>query len=272
LNWVVVVPVLLAMLLLRFVRPGMTVWALVWVLGPYVVLRHGFTAPVPVSVVQLYMGIIILAVLAYVTSNRSRMQATLGPVVRFAVEPRHTRALALTLPLLPLLVMASVYREMNRPLEVPVFSHTIHPAPPDSITVHERAVDLVTVDNPYRSLETTNPDEFMRRVANGRETYFKHCHYCHGTDMAGQGMFARGLYPPPTNFVDPGTIAQQRESFLFWRIAKGGPGLPTEGAPWESSMPAWEAFLSEEQTWEVILALYHDTGQRPWAVGAGAHE
>ena len=59
---------------------------------------------------------------------------------------------------------------------------------------------------------------------------------------------------------------------LFWRIVKGGPGLPLEGAPWETSMPAWEQFLSEEQIWELILALYHDTGQRPWAVVTGVHE
>ena len=41
---------------------------------------------------------------------------------------------------------------------------------------------------------------------------------------------------------------------------------------WDSSMPAWEQFLSEEQMWELVLALYHDTGQRPWAVEAAAHE
>jgi hypothetical protein len=29
---------------------------------------------------------------------------------------------------------------------------------------------------------------------------------------------------------------QLTESFVFWRIAKGGPGLPKEGAPWNSAM------------------------------------
>jgi mono/diheme cytochrome c family protein len=223
-------------------------------------------------VVQLYMGIVLVSLVAYVTSNRKRMQETVGPLVRLAVEPRRTRALALTLLVLPVLIVANVYREKNRPLEAPTFNHTIHPAHPESITVHERAVDLITADNPFRALEDTGPEEFLRRVANGRDLYFRHCHYCHGTDMAGQGMFAHGLYPPPTNFVDPGTIAQQRESYLFWRISKGGPGLPLEGAPWETSMPAWEQFLSEEQIWELILVLYRDTGQRPWAVVPRTHE
>lgn len=271
-NWPVVLAVVFAMLLLRLLKPRMTVWTFVWALAPYLILRHGFAIPLPVSVVQLYMGIVLVSLVAYVTSNRERMQETVGPLVRLAVDPRRTGALVLTLLVLPALVVAGVYREKNRPLEVPTFNHTIHPAHPESISVHERAVDLLTADNPFRSLERTDPGEFLRRVAAGRDLYFRHCHYCHGTDMAGQGMFAHALYPPPTSFVDPGTIAQQRESFLFWRVAKGGPGLPLEGAPWETSMPAWEQFLSEEQIWEVILVLYHDTGQRPWAVVERVHE
>ena len=78
-------------------------------------------------------------------------------------------------------------------------------------------------------------------------------------------MFAHGLNPIPTNFTDPGTIAQLQETFLFWRIAKGGPGLPAEGGPWDSAMPAWEKFLNEDEIWEVILFLYDHTGQRPRA-------
>jgi hypothetical protein len=51
------------------------------------------------------------------------------------------------------------------------------------------------------------------------------------------------------------------ESFLFWRIAKGGPGLPGESTPWDSAMPVWENFLSEKEIWQVILYLYDAT---PW--------
>ena len=52
---------------------------------------------------------------------------------------------------------------------------------------------------------------------------------------------------------------------MFWRIAKGAPGLPDESGPWDSSMPAWEKFLSEEQIWDVILYLYEHTGYKPRA-------
>ena len=83
--------------------------------------------------------------------------------------------------------------------------------------------------------------------------------------MAGNGMFVHGLDPIPTNFADAGTIAMLQETFLFWRIAKGGPGLPEEGGPWDTAMPAWEKFLKEDEMWEAILFLYDFTGQRPRA-------
>jgi mono/diheme cytochrome c family protein len=54
-----------------------------------------------------------------------------------------------------------------------------------------------------------------------------------------------------------------RETFLFWRIAKGGPGLPREGAPWSSAMPAWEEFMTEEEIWAVTLFIYHQSGMTP---------
>ena len=44
-----------------------------------------------------------------------------------------------------------------------------------------------------------------------------------------KGPAARGFNPPPANFSDPTTIAMLQESYLFWRIKKGGVGLPIEG-------------------------------------------
>ena len=56
-----------------------------------------------------------------------------------------------------------------------------------------------------------------------------------------------------------------RDTFLFWRISKGGPGLPEEGGPWDTAMPAWEKFLKEDEIWDAILFLYDHTGTRPRA-------
>jgi hypothetical protein len=76
-------------------------------------------------------------------------------------------------------------------------------------------------------------------------------------------MFIHGLDPLPTNL--PETIPLLRDTFLFWRISKGGPGLPEEGGPWDTAMPAWEKFLKEDEIWDVILFLYDHTGTRPRA-------
>ena len=105
----------------------------------------------------------------------------------------------------------------------------------------------------------------------GRATYYKNCVYCHGDNLRATGMFAHGLDPIPTNFVESSPLPQLTESFIFWRIAKGGPGLPEEGGPWDSAMPAWEKFLSEQEMWEVVLFLYDFTGNRPRALEEG-HE
>ena len=89
--------------------------------------------------------------------------------------------------------------------------------------------------------------------------------FCHGDNMEGDGIYAHAFDPIPANFQDPTTIAMLQESYLFWRIAKGGPGLPEEGTPWLTAMPAWEDRLTEEEIWDVILFLYDFTGRKPRA-------
>ncbi|MCB1036911.1 MAG: cytochrome c, partial [Acidobacteria bacterium] len=105
----------------------------------------------------------------------------------------------------------------------------------------------------------------------GRKVYYKNCFWCHGDLMAGDGMFIHGLNPIPTNFQDQGTLPILQESFVFWRIAKGAPGLPEEGGPWASAMPAWEKFLTEDEMWNVVLFIYDFTGARPRARHEVAH-
>ena len=72
------IPVLIAVLavfaLLRFRRANLLMWAGAWWVGIYVLLRFGFTAPIPASVVSLYMGIVSIAILAYVSSSEERRE------------------------------------------------------------------------------------------------------------------------------------------------------------------------------------------------------
>jgi len=262
-NILVVLAVLAAFGLLRFLRANLLLWAVAWWLGIYVLVRFGFAAPIPSSVISIYMGIVSLAVLAYMSSSRERREEVSRPLVRFMTEKRYTPFLAATVVALPVLAAANVYVRMNAPLQPPYFARTVHPASPSEITVHDKKIDLDAGDNPFRQLEKSNPQEFRQHVENGRRVYYRNCVFCHGDNMSANGMFAHGLDPIPTNFHD--TIPQLRETFLFWRISKGGPGLPDEGGPWDTAMPAWEKFLKEEEMWDAILFLYDFTELKPRA-------
>jgi mono/diheme cytochrome c family protein len=264
-NILVLLAVLAVFGLLRFLRANLLTWAGAWWAGVYVLLRFGFTAPIPASVITIYMGIISLAVLAYVTSSDDRREQVSRPLIRLMTEKRYTTLLGATIVAIPAAAAANVYVQMNAPLEPPFFSRTVHPASPSEIAVHDKKIDLDNGENPFRQLETSNPDEFRKHVAHGRQVYYQNCVFCHGDNLSGNGMFVHGLDPVPTNFADKGTIPMLRETFLFWRISKGGPGLPEEGGPWATAMPAWEKFLKEDDIWDAILFLYDFTGSRPRA-------
>ena len=261
------IPILVAVVvvfgLLRFRRVNLLVWALAWWVGIYILLRFGFTAPIPSSVISIYMGISSIAILAYMSSSQERREEISGPLVRFMTEKRYTVLLGATVVAIPALAAANVYVQMSAPLQPPLFSRTIHPASPTMITVHDKRIDLDAGENPFLGLETSNPEEFRKHVENGRQVYYRNCVFCHGDTLAGTGMFVHGLDPIPTNL--PETIPLLRDTFLFWRISKGGPGLPEEGGPWDTAMPAWEKFLKEEEIWDAILFLYDFTGQKPRA-------
>ena len=261
----VVLLILAVFALLRWRKVGTLTWALAWWIGFFVAIRWGFSVPIPSSVIFIYMGIATLAVLAYVTSSADRRREVTEPIVRLIVEPSKRLALLLIVLLLPTLAAAAVYFRLSQPIEAPFFARTVHPASPAEITVHDKKIELDRGDNPYRILEKTDPEAFKQHVAAGREVYYRNCHFCHGDNLAGTGMFVHGLDPIPTNFADVGTIPNLTESFLFWRISKGAPGLPDEGGPWESAMPAWEKFLTEDEIWNAILFLYDYTGRKPRA-------
>ena len=265
----VLIAVLAVFALLRFRKANLLSWALAWWLGFFVAIRFGFTVPIPASVVMLYMGIASIALLAYVTSSASRRAAVSGPVVDLIVNDKRRIALAAVALLIPALAAGGVYVRLSQPVEAPFFARTVHPASPANITFKDVKIDLDNGENPYRALETSHPEEFKQHVEAGRKVYYENCHFCHGDNLAATGMFIHGLNPIPTNFTDQGTIPMLRETFLFWRIAKGGPGLPDEGGPWDTAMPAWEKFLTEEQIWDAILFLYDYTGRKPRAKEGG---
>jgi DMSO reductase family type II enzyme heme b subunit len=242
---------------------GKFLQAVVILVVAFLLFKYGVRPPMPFSLLSLYMAITLLAVLLYVSSDSESWRAFVAPIWATLTEPRW-RPVRLGLGvILPLLVGYYAYSQAAATAEAPVELRAIHPAPPASISFRGKQIDLGSADTPVRKDIAANPANKVKHVAAGGALYIQNCMYCHGDNLDGHGHFAHGFNPAPADFTDPGTIAQLSEGFLFWRIAKGGPGLPKESTPWNSAMPAWEDRLTEEQIWQVIYYLYDATGYPP---------
>lgn len=265
-NLYVVAGVIAVLVILNFRRLPFIWWAVVWPVAIYIVVRYGITPNVPASVLKIYLWLTVTGVLAYLYADNDRFDAFSSQLKTLLVDPRYKLPLYAVVLLLPAGVAAKIYADHNVEVRAPTFGRTIHPAPPSSITFKGKPINLLTQPNPFRELETKDLQKFKEHVELGRTVYYQNCVYCHGDDLGGDGIYAHALDPVPANFNSATTISQLQEGYLFWRIAKGGPGLPEEAGPWSSSMPAWETFLDEEQIWNVILFLYDYTGSKPRAM------
>src|SRR5688572_15018255 len=97
----------------RFRRANLLLWAVAWWLGIYVLLRFGFTIPIPASVISIYMGIITIAILAYLSSSQPRREEVSRPLIRLITEKRYTALLGAMAIAIPALAAANVYVQMN---------------------------------------------------------------------------------------------------------------------------------------------------------------
>jgi mono/diheme cytochrome c family protein len=218
------------------------------------------------------MATIFVGLLIWVSDDEARWTEFKEPLHAVLIEPRLKTVRTTLLGAVTLLVGALTYGQVKASVAAPPNLRSIHPAPPTSITFRGKTMTLAGLENPLRA---TQGAELAQHRAVGRRVYYQNCVPCHGDHLDGQGHYANGFNPIPLNFQDNGTIAQLTESFVFWRVAKGGPGLPREGTPWNSAMPAWEDYLSEEEIWSVILFLYEQTGWTPrtWEKTAeGGHD
>ena len=207
------------------------------------------SAPLPSSLIFLYLLLTASGIVIYETLSGESKDAFWGPMQRFLTGEKIGGLQALrygVLILFPLLVGWQTYGSTATSDLPPTESRTIHPAPPGEYT---------GLSNPV----TKTPENIMQ----GKGFYAAFCSPCHGGNFDGKGPAARGFIPAPANFADPTTIAMLQESYLFWRIKKGGVGLPIEGAPWKSAMPRWEVELPDEWIWKIIMGEYDGAHQSP---------
>lgn len=262
----------------------------IWI-AAYIVFRVILQPPIPFTLLAVYMGIITIAIFLYCSIDPDSWEQFSEPI-RAMLQDDTGKAKAyryVTFTALPLLIGFGTYSKMVPKFEEPVELRTVHPAPPASINVHGEIIDLQRVLNPFRVdnegkyLDVgkevgdfkNNPfaedaSQYLKNVKEGGEIFFgtAGCMFCHGDNLDGKGMFAFAFNPIPANFADPGTIAQLQENFVFWRVTKGGPGVPRETFPWASAMPPWEKHLTKDEMWKVILFEYWHTEFFPRTFGS----
>ncbi|MFQ5722868.1 MAG: c-type cytochrome [Terriglobia bacterium] len=236
-------------------------WALLILVAFYLFFEHGVApltgaltgtpAPLPSSLILMYVGMTALAILLYFSVQEDRWRQFVQPIVDFLRDPtppsrRKRLARKALLGLVPLLVGWEGYSRTATEPEPPADPPGIH------------------FNLPSQYVPLTNPLPWTEEnIREGGILYTKNCAMCHGDAQDGNGLFARAWQPRPANFRDTGTIAQLDENYLYWRIKKGGPGLPHGSIEYRSVMPVWDGVLTDEQIWKIIMFEYTNAGVQP---------
>ena len=273
--------VIITNLILRL-KPPIAMNALfVWSLGFYF-YKFVLYPPIPWTLFITYMVMWSIGTFLYVSQDPETFREFRKPIVKTIVG-EYKFAQIIMLIAMPILVGFATYNSIYPSYQEPVELRTVHPAPPATTKVHGKTYPLESTNNPFRVDEQDNykdsfpfldadKTEYMKYVTEGGTIFFQNCHYCHGDQLNGLGMFSHVFNPTPANFIDPGTIAMLQEAFIFWRVSKGGPGLPNESTPWYSAMPPWEEHLKTDEIWKVILFEYWYTGWHPRTFGTEGSE
>ncbi|MBI3372199.1 MAG: cytochrome c [Betaproteobacteria bacterium] len=238
----------------------LTFWLALALYGAvYAALRLAIHPPIPASVLTIYMLLTAIAILVFVSADERRFTQFIAPLAA-VFEGRAPRAARIAvLAVIPLAAAWATYVRVAPSADAPFELRVIHPEPPSSLSVHGRRVEIAGLQNPLRA----KGSELDKPIREGKTIYYQNCFFCHGDALAGDGHFAQAFRPIPANFRDVGTISMLQESYVFWRVATGGAGLPKSATPWNSAMPVWQDFLTEEEIWKAILYIYAGSGSTP---------
>lgn len=226
-------------------------------------LKFGVRPPMPASVLMIYMTLSTIAIILFVAADEARFQAFLAPL-RAVFEGRAPKAVQLlVLAGIPLLAGWGAWLRTAPSWDAPFEPRVVHPEPPSAFSLHGKRIETASLKNPLRAAHEKDPAQLEKLTAEGKTIYYQNCFFCHGDALAGDGHFANAFSPIPANFRDVGTISMLQESFVFWRVSTGGPGLPKAATPWLSAMPVWQNFLTEDEIWKAILYIYAGSGSTP---------
>ena len=106
---------------------------------------------------------------------------------------------------------------------------------PESVNVKKTAVRP----------ETANLDQ-------GKEIYFKYCHFCHGQKGYGDGPVGIALSPHPANFVEDRKRMAKTDEEMFKSVSEG---VHKDIGGEAMSMPRWQEILTDEERWNVLAYI-----------------
>ncbi|MFQ5714630.1 MAG: c-type cytochrome [Candidatus Scalinduaceae bacterium] len=229
----------------------LVVFVIIKVIAPYVfmiLLAKDHTMPTPSTLMLWYMILAILGALVYVSTSDLKWANFLSFILPAGDDKTKAILQKMIVIAFPLLVGWFVYSGTAPGTASPVELRIQHPT---------LLQEFEKLENPFAHV---NEETKKRYIEEGKILYQQNCRPCHGSKADGNGPFANAFRLRPINFTDPGTIATVVESFAFWRIKEGGPGLPGASTPWDSAMPSWKDTLTDEQIWKIIMGEYVTAG------------
>lgn len=235
--------------------------------------------PMPGAALAMYRILILAGLFVYIAASNQLRREFLEPLFGFfAFSGAGPRGLVrkAVLVAVPLAVGAVVFNNGIPRLISPAGVRIQHPTMPGSFEnltnpfrnptaeqVRAYQKRLAEEDEPIAEMAAARQALVKSYTAEGAALYAINCRPCHGMQANGAGPMARGFRLKPANFRDPGLLPTIIESYAFWRVSKGGPGLPSASTPWDSAMPVWGQELSEEDRWKVLLGEYFIAGVGP---------
>lgn len=240
------------------------VWVLLTVVIFYCVFKFAFPViwmhimgkehalPTPGTLMAWYMIMVTLCVLVYVTTSDTKIKYMVSLLVLEKADPMAKRILRIVvLVVFPVWIGWMTFSGGSSSVASPTELRIQHPTLPGKF------------EGLVNHLREESDEKQLYYIEEGKILFQQNCRPCHGSKADGEGPWSNTFRLKPANFRDPGTIGTIVENYPVWRIKKGGPGLPAEATPWDSTMPPWEPDFTDDQIWKIIMGEYDTADVSP---------
>ena len=201
--------------------------------------------PTPSTLMSWYMIMVTVCITVYITASDVKLKYFLG----FLVSNKSDSVIkcivrVIILIVFPLWVGWVTFSTGSQSVASPTELRIQHPTLPGKFEGY------------VNHFNNESDEKKLYYIEEGKILFQQNCRPCHGSKADGEGPWSNTFRLKPANFRDPGTIGTIVENYPVWRIQKGGPGLPAEATPWDSTMPPWEPDFTMDQIWKIIMGEY----------------